>query len=89
VSYTLSTPSTVELAVDRRVTSHRCEHGAATCDHWIRTAVKLKASGHAGTNTVVLSIARLAAGSYRLDATPIARSSAPGTTRYLYFTTTG
>jgi hypothetical protein len=88
VSYTLSAVATVQLAVDHRVTSHRCEHGAATCDHWIRTAVKLEMNGQAGTNSVVLSIARLTAGSCRLDATPIARSSAPGTTRYLHFTTT-
>jgi len=89
VSYTLSTPANVELTVDRRVMSHRCEHGAATCEHWIRTAVKLKLSGHAGANSVVLSIARLAAGTYRLDATPVGPSSALGTTRYLHFTTAG
>jgi hypothetical protein len=89
VTYTLSTAATVRLAVYRRITAHRCAHSVTTCEHWVLTGAKLKASGHAGANSVVLSLAELAAGAYRLDATPIGRSGTPGTTRYLHFALAG
>ncbi|MGD0453282.1 MAG: choice-of-anchor D domain-containing protein [Solirubrobacteraceae bacterium] len=89
VSYTLSAPGTAELAIYRQITSHRCERGATTCEHWILTTVRLKTTGHEGVNSITLNLAGLVPGAYRLDATPIARSGTPGTTRYLHFTTAG
>ncbi|MGA2454106.1 MAG: choice-of-anchor D domain-containing protein [Solirubrobacteraceae bacterium] len=85
VTYALSATGTVELAVDRRTVSHRCQRGARTCDRWIPTKVKLEAPAHAGSNSDTLSLAALSAGDYRLGATPIARSGAVGATWYLRF----
>ena len=89
VSYTLSAPATVELAVYHRTASHRCRRGLRTCDRWAPTKIKLKVTGHAGSNSLTLNLATLAPGHYRLGATPIDRSGATGVTQYLRFDTAG
>ena len=85
VSYALSTAATVVLAVYRQTTSHRCTHGARTCSRWIPTGIRRKASGHQGANSLSLNLASLPAGTYRLDATPVARSGVSGQTLSLHF----
>jgi hypothetical protein len=87
VIFTLSTAGTVNIVIQRRVTSHRCERGARVCVHYLSTRIKLRVAGHAGTNVLGLSLAKLPAGSYRLSATPITRSGARGFTRYVHFKT--
>ncbi len=89
VSYDLSAAGVVELEVERMTVSHRCSLGARTCDHWVATKVGSKVTGHTGANSLTLSLAGLAAGEYRLAATPIARSGAVGSTHYLHFDTAG
>jgi Abnormal spindle-like microcephaly-assoc'd, ASPM-SPD-2-Hydin/PQQ-like domain len=89
INYTLSAPGTVALTVFRGTASHHCQHDLSTCDHWALTKVKLRLAGHAGTNSLTLSLARLSPGYYRVDATPIGRSGAAGITRYLHFHTAG
>jgi hypothetical protein len=85
VSYALSAAGTVEVAIFRRVISHRCQRGASTCVRWVPTTIKLRVTGHVGTNVLTLNLGRLAVGRYRLAATPIARSGTPGVTRYVHF----
>jgi hypothetical protein len=85
VGYTLSAAGTVQLAIYRRVISHRCLRGARTCIHYVPTTIKLRVAGHAATNVIALNLGQLSAGDYRLAATPIARSSAHGITRYVHF----
>lgn len=85
VTYTLSAPGKIHLAIDRRTISHRCPRRQRSCVRWLASKVKLDASGHAGRNSVALSLAKLAAGAYRLDATPRARSGAAGPTKRLAF----
>ncbi|MGO9759717.1 MAG: choice-of-anchor D domain-containing protein, partial [Solirubrobacteraceae bacterium] len=87
VTYTLSAAGTVKLVIDRVTVSHRCLRGARTCDRWIRTKVELEAAAHAGSNSDTLSLAGLAPGTYRLGATPIARSGAAAATWYIRFDT--
>jgi FAD dependent oxidoreductase/HYDIN/CFA65/VesB family protein/putative pyrroloquinoline-quinone-binding quinoprotein len=89
LTYTLSTAGKVELTISRRVISHRCLLGAGTCEHWTPTKIKLVVAGGPGSNTLTLDLAALAGGHYRLDATPIARSGAARTTRYVHFQTAG
>ncbi len=89
VSYDLSASDTVELTVERMTVSHHCSQGARTCDRWSLTKVRSKVTGHAGANSLTLSLAGLSAGEYRLAATPIARSGAAGRTHYLHFVTPG
>ncbi|HEV3033598.1 MAG TPA: choice-of-anchor D domain-containing protein, partial [Solirubrobacteraceae bacterium] len=89
VSYDLSAANAVELAVERMTISRHCSQGGRTCDHWSMTKVSSKVTGHAGANSLTLSLAELSAGEYRLAATPIARSGAVGTTHYLHFLTRG
>jgi outer membrane protein assembly factor BamB len=86
VSYALSAAGTVEVAIFRRVISHRCQRGVSTCVRWMPTKIKLRVTGHAGANVLTLNLARLAAGRYRLAAMPIARSGASGITQYVRFT---
>lgn len=88
VTYTLSTAGQVKLSLFRAVTSRRCLRGAAICEHWAPTGLTWTVSGQRGSNSLALSLATLATGRYRLDATPIA-SSAVGPTRYLHFDTVG
>ncbi|MGH2865507.1 MAG: choice-of-anchor D domain-containing protein [Solirubrobacteraceae bacterium] len=85
LSYTLSTQAKVDLSVDRQTKSHHCTHGVRTCHRWTPTALRRKVSGHRGANRLALSVSRLAAGSYRLAATPIAPSGLAGATRYVRF----
>jgi IPT/TIG domain len=85
VSYTLSAAGTVEIAIYRRVVSHRCQRGAPTCLHYVRTTIKLEVAGHAATNVIALNLGRLSAGEYRLAATPIVPSGVHGITRYVHF----
>lgn len=89
VSYRLSAAGEVELAVTRLTVSHRCQRGVRTCDHWILTKVKAKVKGHAGSNSLTLSLAGLARGRYRLAATALARTGTVGTTHYLHFAIPG
>ncbi|HSZ14897.1 MAG TPA: choice-of-anchor D domain-containing protein [Solirubrobacteraceae bacterium] len=89
VTYTLSAAGTVQMALYRQTVSHSCGRGVSSCKPWRRTGVAPRASGHAGANALTLSLAGLARGYYRLDATPIAHSGAPGTTRYLHFSWAG
>jgi hypothetical protein len=85
VGYTLSAAGTVELAVYRRVISHRCQRGAQACVHYVPTTIKLRVAGHAAGNMLAVNLAQLSAGDYRLAATPIAQSGASGVTRYVHF----
>ncbi len=85
VGYTLSAAGTVQLAIYRRVISHRCLRGARTCTHYVPTTIKLRVAGHAASNVLAINLARLSAGEYRLAATPIAPSGAHGITRYVHF----
>ncbi len=89
VTYTLSAAGTVQMALYRKTVSHRCGRGVSSCEAWRRTGIAPRASGHAGANALTLSLAGLVRGFYRLDATPIAHSGAPGTTRYLHFNWAG
>jgi hypothetical protein len=85
VTYTLSAAGTVEVAIYRRVISHSCQRGASACVRWVRTKIKLRVTGHAGTNVLTLNLGHLSAGDYRLAAAPIARSGAPGIKQYVRF----
>jgi Abnormal spindle-like microcephaly-assoc'd, ASPM-SPD-2-Hydin len=89
VSYTLSTPGAVRLAIERQTVSHSCPRHARSCVRWLATKVKLDATGHAGHDTASLSLAGLAAGAYRLDATPLAHAGATGPTQRLAFEIAG
>jgi hypothetical protein len=89
ISYVLSAPGTVELAIDRRTISRHCQPGVSTCVHWAPTKVKLKVAGHTGINSLALSLAGLRPGAYRVRATPVASSGAAGVTRFLHFDTAG
>jgi hypothetical protein len=51
----------------------------------VPTKIKLKVMGHIGTNLLTLNLGHLPPGDYRLAATPIARSGAPGVKRYVRF----
>ena len=82
----MSRAGKVDLAVDRRTVSHRCPQRERSCVRWLATKVKLDVTARAGHNSATLSLAALAAGEYRLDATPLARSGALGTTRRVSFT---
>ncbi len=86
IRYVLSTAGTVDLIVERRAIGHRCRDHARTCIRWVATTIKLEAAGHAAANVLTLNIDGLRTGSYRLDATPIARSGVSGVTRYVRFT---
>jgi hypothetical protein len=85
ITYTLSAASTVEVAIYRRVISHSCQRGASTCVRWVRTQIKLKVAGHAGTNVLAVNLRTLSRGDYRMDVTPITPSSASGVTQYVRF----
>jgi len=87
VIYTLSSAGTVALAVYRRVISHHCLRGARTCVHYVATRIKLRVAGHAAINELLLNLKALPPGEYRLSATPITPSGAPGITRYVLFKT--
>jgi hypothetical protein len=86
VKYTLSTAAEVHIVVYRRVISHRCERGARTCTHYVRTSIKLTVTGNAGADHLTLDLTRLFPGVYRLSATPIARPGVPTVTRSVGFT---
>jgi Abnormal spindle-like microcephaly-assoc'd, ASPM-SPD-2-Hydin len=85
VGYTLSAAGRIELSVDRAETSHRCPRRARSCLAWRATKAKLTQSARAGRDSATLSLARLSAGEYRLDATPLARSGRAGPTQRLDF----
>jgi hypothetical protein len=89
VAYTLSAAGAVRLSVDRRTASHRCPRGARSCVRWLASAIRLNVSGRPGHNSATLSLAGLAAGEYRLDVTPLARSGASGATQRLTFKIAG
>jgi hypothetical protein len=86
VKYTLSTAAEVHIVLYRRVISHRCERGARTCTHYVRTSIKLTVTGNAGADHLTLDLTRLFPGVYRLSATPIARAGVPTVTRSVAFT---
>jgi outer membrane protein assembly factor BamB len=86
ITYTLTAADKVKLVVYRRITSHRCKRGTHTCFSYLTTKIGGTVTGEAGTNQLVLDIAPLPAGNYRLDATPVASSDATAGTRYLPFT---
>jgi hypothetical protein len=87
LTYTLSAAGTVEITIDRRVVAHNCRRGVRTCVREVPTAIKLDVAGHASRNVLVINLAKLPAGDYRLVATPITRSGVAGTARYLDFKT--
>jgi outer membrane protein assembly factor BamB len=87
VTYTLSAPSTVRVIIEHRVKSHSCPAGRSTCLRWVRTKIKLKVSGHAGTNVLSVNLGTLAAGDYRLAGTPVTPSGQLGVTEYVRFKT--
>jgi hypothetical protein len=85
ISYTLSATGIVEVTVLRRVISHRCQGGASACIHWVRTKLRRRVAAHSGTNVLTLSLTGLPAGTYRLLATPMARSGTRRTGQYVGF----
>jgi PQQ-like domain len=85
LTFTLSTAGTVYITIYRSTISHRCAHGAHSCTVYVATKLKFKLAGHVGSNTVTLNLSALTAGSYRLYATPIAKSGARGVKRELAF----
>lgn len=89
VGYRLSAAGSVELAVLRRVVSRRCAHGARVCDRWVATAAHRDERAAAGANTLTLDLAALAAGDYRLRATPRALSGTAGASAYVRFAIPG
>ena len=89
VTYTLSGTGEVELAVYRRLVSHHCQRGVSKCDRWILTNVKLTVAALLGSNSLTLNLTALAAGDYRLQATPTTHSGLSGITQYLRFKMSG
>lgn len=87
LTYTLSAAGTVEITIDRQVVAHNCPHGVRTCVREVPTAIKLDVAGHASRNVLVINLAKLPAGDYRLLATPVTRSGVAGTARYVNFKT--
>lgn len=87
ISYTLSTADTVEVEVYRRVTGHSCARRVRVCARWVLTKIKLKVSGQPGSNSLSVNLGTLAAGRYRLAATPGTRSHTRALTRYVEFKT--
>jgi hypothetical protein len=85
LTFTLSATGSLEIAIDRRVTSHRCQRAAHTCTRYLPTAIRLVLAGHAGMNAVTLDLAKLSMGDYRLALTPAGTSGKAGATRYGLF----
>jgi PQQ-like domain len=85
VTYTLSAAASVQIAIYRRVVSHRCPNHARACARYVPTHTRLNVSGHIAANTLLLSLARLTAGRYRLSATPLSSTGGRGVTQYAYF----
>jgi hypothetical protein len=87
IAYTMSLAGKVELAIDRRTLSRHCPPREHACVRWLASRVKVDVAARAGGGSATLSLAALAAGEYRLDATPLARSGAPGPTQRVAFKT--
>jgi hypothetical protein len=87
VSYTLSQAGTVQVAIERRVTSDRCSPGVRTCTRWVATKVKLKTAGHVGSNLLTVRLGTLPAARYRLVAIPVNSSGVTGVRQTLEFRT--
>jgi outer membrane protein assembly factor BamB len=87
VSFNLSMRATVSAAVYRRVISHRCRRGVRRCVRWLPTRVRLRTPGRSGKNLLTVKLGTLAAGQYRLTATPINREGVHGVTRHIEFQT--
>jgi hypothetical protein len=85
VTYTLSAAASVQIAIYRRVVSHRCPNHARACARYVPTHTRLNVSGHIAANTLLLNLARLTAGRYRLSATPLSAAGGHGVTQYVYF----
>jgi PQQ-like domain len=85
VTYTLSAAASVQIALYRRVVSHRCPNHARACARYVPTHTRLNVSGHIAANTLLLNLARLTAGRYRLSATPLSAAGGHGVTQYVYF----
>ena len=86
LTYTLSVAARVEIAIYRQVVSHRCPNHARVCKRYLPTSMKLNVSGRVAANTLVLNLARLTPGRYRLAAVPLSPSGRRGSTQYAYFT---
>jgi outer membrane protein assembly factor BamB len=82
LTYTLSRASTVEVTAARRVVSRRCRAGGATCIHYLPIRLRLRVAANAGSNTLVVNLARLPAGYYRLAIVPLPRTGVSGVARY-------
>lgn len=67
------------------VVSHRCQHGAAVCDHWVATRVRRRLRGREAINLVTIDLTGLNPGRYRLAATAIAPSGVSGAAQHLGF----
>jgi len=85
ITYTLSAPARVQIAIYRRVVSHRCPNHARACTRYVPTHTRLNVSGHVAANRLLLNLARLTAGRYRLSATPLSASGGRGVTQNVYF----
>ena len=85
ITYTLSAPARVQIAIYRRVVSHRCPNHARACTRYVPTHTRLNVSGHVAANRLLLNLARLTAGRYRLSATPLSSSGGRGVTQDVYF----
>jgi outer membrane protein assembly factor BamB len=85
LTFTLSSAGTVYITIYRSTISHHCARGAHSCTVYVATKLKFKLAGHVGSNTVTLNLSALTAGSYRLYATPIAKSGVRGVKRELAF----
>lgn len=86
LSFTLSSAAKVQIVIYRRVVSHHCARHARTCFRYVATSIKLTLTGHAGANQFTIDLTRLGRGTYRLNATPIARAAAATPTRSVSFT---
>ena len=85
VTYTLSAAARVQIAIYKRVVSHRCPNHARVCTRYVPTHTRLDVSGHVAANMLVLNLARLTAGRYRLSATPLSSTGERGVKQDVYF----
>jgi len=85
VTFTLSAAAPVEIEIYRRVVGRRCPNHARVCTRYVPTHTRLNVSGHVAANRLLLNLARLTAGRYRLSATPLSATGERGVTQDVYF----
>lgn len=85
LTYRLSQPAVVEIAVLRRTIARGCHSRALSCVRYVPTKLELTVSVRAGANGLKLDLNGLAPGLYRVLVTPLTRSGVSGIARTLYF----